>query len=622
MLFDNLTTQEQKNLIIKLVEELQTGKYNNQFEGASDRGRWQIYLIGKEKKATKEIGNFRETEKLASNQKFLYFEELDLDKLEKEGYIFLDKRKQTLTGQLENKAYEEYKLYKKQQLSDVSNLEELREQLSEYQLKILTEIWNHYIENNEWIATRLLHGKFEKPNVFSAIEPLGGSIVCEVRHDTKERYMLTFLGILLTEEGKNLQDIVASYLEYVKTLFQKDPNIEEVSNAEIENALNLNKNQSKKLCHLIYSSHYNSGMVIGDDNWSANVPSDIDDLPYINNLSTHMMESAMKQYDPDMPISENDRFVYSSQKQKAISLSSVTPESQIKKSDKDQTGHTLYDLFIKMWRRYGPLFIVTCVLLFIGGWLFAHYLAEPGSQVSVWQLFAYTKKGDRPIIPKPVQTPSAPYVAGRPPPISSKGQGTSLQIYKKWENKHPEVLKGYGSPTICKFASIWGQFFEKGYIAYNVTHAWTVLFFRGKNEFRKLQNPGAHLTPGSGQQVDEAIFEEITSGMTDKERSFYRSLIDSRVKSPDFKGTGIIGGIGTLYVRERLYPAFGKPKENEYLTHDILIAKGSGYEVIAGLPHGLGGASDTSPKSIYVLYDGGRYERHVEFPIDTPKGFQ
>lgn len=293
-----------------------------------------------------------------------------------------------------------------------------------------------------------------------------------------------------------------------------------------------------------------------------------------------------------------------------------------KNIDKDQTGHTVYDLLIQIWRRYGVVFLVVCALLFFGAWFFAHYLAEPGSQVSVWGLFAYTKKGGGPIAPKPVQTTSAPSVAACPPAISSKRQETTLQIYKAWANKHPDVLKSYGSPTICKFGSIWGQYFEKGYIAYNVTHAWTVLFFRSEKEFRKLQNPGAHLTPGSGRQVDEAVFEEITRGMTDKERSFYRSLIDSRVKSADFKGTGIIGGIGTLYVRERLYPAFGVPKENEYLTHDILIAKGSDYELLAGLPHGLGGTSDTSPQSIYVLYDGGRYERHVEFPIDTPKGFQ
>lgn len=108
--------------------------------------------------------------------------------------------------------------------------------------------------------------------------------------------------------------------------------------------------------------------------------------------------------------------------------------------------------------------------------------------------------------------------------------------------------------------------------------------------------------------------------MTDEERSFYHSLIDNRVKSPDFRGIGIIGGIGTLYVRERLQPVFGFPKENEYLTHDVLIATGSSYEILAGLPHGLGGTTEMSPKSIYViLYDGGRYERHVEFPAKARK---
>ena len=211
---------------------------------------------------------------------------------------------------------------------------------------------------------------------------------------------------------------------------------------------------------------------------------------------------------------------------------------------------------------------------------------------------------------------------GCQPPISNKGQETSMNIYKAWADKHPDMLKKIGPPTVCKFASIWGQFFEKGYIAYNVSDAWALLFYRIENKFQKRSNPDVHLTPGAGDRVDESIFEEATRGMTDQERSFYRSLIDSRVKSTDFKGTGVIGGIGMLYIRERLFPAFGAPLENEYLTHDVLIYKGLDHEIIAGLPHGLGGISDTSPRSIYVLDETGRYARHAEFLDNPPKGFQ
>ena len=234
MPFGDLTTPAQKNLIIKLVEELFTGKYKDHFEGASDRGRWQIYLIGKEKEKNKEIGNFKDPERLEPNQEYLSFEEMDLDILDREGYISLDKRKYHLRGLLENKAKEEYKQNQKQELSSVSSLKGIRETLNEAQFKILTEIWMRYLQNNEWIPTRLLHHKFEKNKVISAVEPLGGSIVCETHQDTKIRYMLTLLGILLTEEGEKFEQLIIQYLEYVKNRFQKDPSIETITSGEIE----------------------------------------------------------------------------------------------------------------------------------------------------------------------------------------------------------------------------------------------------------------------------------------------------------------------------------------------------------------------------------------------------
>ena len=195
------------------------------------------------------------------------------------------------------------------------------------------------------------------------------------------------------------------------------------------------------------------------------------------------------------------------------------------------------------------------------------------------------------------------------------GQQSTERLYNLWINQHREIIEQYGRPKRFKFVNVHEQHFKTGYVAYNVTDGWSILLYRIHKEYRKLQNPGVHLTPGSGRQVNEELFEKITYGMSDTDRKLYRSLIDRRVKSVDFKGVGIIGGIATLYIKERLYDAFREPEENEKLIRHVLHVTGDKYEVLVGLPHGLGFPSSESPRSVYFFHrDDGRYERHVVWP--------
>jgi hypothetical protein len=209
-------------------------------------------------------------------------------------------------------------------------------------------------------------------------------------------------------------------------------------------------------------------------------------------------------------------------------------------------------------------------------------------------------------IPGPKVSPTAPL-----------GQQLTARLYYLWITKHPEVIEQYGRPNSFRFVNAHEQHFKTGYIAYNVTNGWSVLLYRFTKEYRKLQNPGVHLTPGSGRQVNEKLFEKLTHGMSDADRKSYRSLIDRRVKSDDFQGIGIIGGIATLYIGERLYDAFGEPEENEKLIRDVLHVTADKYEVLVGLPHGLGLPNSEAPRSVYLLYRDGGYERHVVWP-STP----
>ena len=98
----------------------------------------------------------------------------------------------------------------------MSELERLRGELTDEQRKILTAIWRYFRKHNQWIPVRLLHQTCGgKPKVRTSLEQLGGSIVFDFEESGLSHYHLTFLGILLTEEGQNCERLLIRYLAYV-----------------------------------------------------------------------------------------------------------------------------------------------------------------------------------------------------------------------------------------------------------------------------------------------------------------------------------------------------------------------------------------------------------------------
>lgn len=194
------------------------------------------------------------------------------------------------------------------------------------------------------------------------------------------------------------------------------------------------------------------------------------------------------------------------------------------------------------------------------------------------------------ILPNPASDPRHKLETMPSPPFSSPSRVTehnSWRVFDAWVRQHPEIVRQYGMPKEVKFVSLHEQNFKAGYVAYNVSDAWSVWLFTRTNKFQKLGNPLRHLTPGPGFTVDENVFNEVTRGLNAQEKKIYRSLVEGRVNSAGFKGIGIIGGIGTLYIQNRLRDVFGPPTENEVFVADAVYASADGYEVLAGLRHGL-----------------------------------
>jgi len=104
---------------------------------------------------------------------------------------------------------------------------DLKRKLTEDQRSLLTQIWVHYLEKGQWILRRklrYLYRNLGKEGVETGFQnPLGGTVVHEVRENGLEKYRLTILGVLLSDRGEEAENLLARYLGYVRNEFQRIP---------------------------------------------------------------------------------------------------------------------------------------------------------------------------------------------------------------------------------------------------------------------------------------------------------------------------------------------------------------------------------------------------------------
>src|SRR5687768_13894664 len=111
-------------------------------------------------------------------------------------------------------------------------LDELRASLTEEQRHVLNEIWQYQIEQSRGIPAIALCDAVSADEdwVRTVLVPLGGDVVYSMGEEyARRRYQLTFLGCLLAEQGKNLQNLLAKYLSYARDTLRADPETERIS---------------------------------------------------------------------------------------------------------------------------------------------------------------------------------------------------------------------------------------------------------------------------------------------------------------------------------------------------------------------------------------------------------
>jgi hypothetical protein len=183
--------------------------------------------------------------------------------------------------------------------TSVTELDGLRRRLTDDQRAILNATWGHYRDRGEWIPCRVLQHLFGKVTVLACLGQLGANVICGLEDDEEEYYRLTFLGVLLTDQGKESEQLLAGYLEYVRKRYEDDPRLEWVGSQEVEAALNLTPDRSRLLRQLIRLSHWwGGGSGFGDQEWTVGVPIDVDEIPLGPDLRGYIRQHVLTHFGP------------------------------------------------------------------------------------------------------------------------------------------------------------------------------------------------------------------------------------------------------------------------------------------------------------------------------------
>jgi hypothetical protein len=186
------------------------------------------------------------------------------------------------------------------------DLDALRGRLAQDQRAILNTVWEHYHNQNRWISRDLLRERFGAPVLAAALDQLGGGVVSEYQDDGEECYRLTFLGVLLADQGRESEELLVRYLMFVRDRYRSDPRVEWVGSQEVEAALGLTRERSRLLRQLIRLSHWwGGGSGFGSLEWTVGVPIDVDDLPAESDLRGYVRDHVLRHFAPELFLSES-----------------------------------------------------------------------------------------------------------------------------------------------------------------------------------------------------------------------------------------------------------------------------------------------------------------------------
>lgn len=178
-----------------------------------------------------------------------------------------------------------------------TNLDALRQRLTAPQRAFVSALWRFYQDHGQWVPARLVHQQFGRAAAQTYLAELGENLVQGFREAGREQYRLTFLGVLLADQGQESEGLLVRYLGYVRDRHQADPRVEWVGSAEVEAALGLTPEQSRHLRQLIRLSHWwGGGSAFAGGEWTVGVPIDVDELLGETDLPRYVREHVLTHF--------------------------------------------------------------------------------------------------------------------------------------------------------------------------------------------------------------------------------------------------------------------------------------------------------------------------------------
>ncbi len=180
----------------------------------------------------------------------------------------------------------------------MANFEDLKGRLTDDQRALLTAIWDYYLVKGQWMLQRHLHVLFQplgKAGVQAAFKSrLGGTVVFEGTENGLKDYRLTILGVLLSDRGEKVQQLLGKYLSFVRDEFQRNPDITQIRSTDVESALGVTTQETQLLWGLLLLSGVWSGSAGGNkDGWSAGLPHDVEDLlAVLGSIESRVVETS------------------------------------------------------------------------------------------------------------------------------------------------------------------------------------------------------------------------------------------------------------------------------------------------------------------------------------------
>jgi hypothetical protein len=208
---------------------------------------------------------------------------------------------------------------------DMQTLDKIRARLTNDQRMIINAVWEYHLVKDDrwaWMPTAALYRKFADPAVsrkvgrefvLTTVRSLNGSIIYEHQD---HYYALTFLGSLLTDDGRDGIDLVVRCLELFQSKYDSGQDLKDirVTSEELATFLNLSEDRLRVLHELIELSQLASTGG-NKEQWTVTVTYWRDDFLFEDDLRLYVERQALRDYDSNLPSTYEERTSYLYQKQ-------------------------------------------------------------------------------------------------------------------------------------------------------------------------------------------------------------------------------------------------------------------------------------------------------------------